>query len=629
MSFLDQLLMEPRFSELLACDEQTLVVRVDVPSREADRLVPTLLCHRAGTDGSWTPAWSAPGMMAALGNSSSVAYVAPCPAGQEIRVRDSAGKDQLWHEAAGRVGALCFDRLSGVLACTVQETGPGAVQRPATLTHADAVWFDDQRASLGGARRMEGPWRVWLLRPKPSLLPLTLPTGAELTGEASWLEDGQLVLGAAYHLRDGRRRFGLLFLGTDGRLRREVLKDDVDLTAPVASPDGARLACLGTSVPAGDEHMVQYPCLITSEGAYSVLDSGDGLWQQPRGWAGPTRLLCLAEAGPRRRLIVHELARGTHRMVELEGSVLDIAGSGPRPAVLTSSLDVPPALKAVDLDSAVVSELLRSTALPIPGRLRRVDLNDPELADPLAAWVCEPHGESRAGLIALFHGGPLKSWTDWAWRWSPWPFVAAGFTVALIDPPMSLGYGDAAVAVGWRRWRTGIGAVAARQVRALQHLTGLQQAPLALMGGSFGGYLALVTATELRPRLIVAHGPPTDLRQVATVTDVGWQWIREYGDPDAQHQRYDEQSLPRAAVPAGTRVLLSHGINDDLVPAAESLRIHRSLLRHDVRSELVIFNREGHPLLRPSNLQAWFKWVLAACAEELLSRDSGQAGHDG
>ena len=151
--------------------------------------------------------------------------------------------------------------------------------------------------------------------------------------------------------------------------------------------------------------------------------------------------------------------------------------------------------------------------------------------------------------------------------------------------------------------------------------------PLALMGGSFGGYLALLTAAQLAPRLVVAHGAPVDLRQTASVSDVGWQWIREYGDPDTCRAGYDEQSLPYDSVPAGTRVLLSHGLADDLVPASESVRLHRSLLRRSVRSELAVFSREGHPLLRPRNLRAWFDWVLAALAAE-LPPDGHPTGYD-
>lgn len=359
---------------------------------------------------------------------------------------------------------------------------------------------------------------------------------------------------------------------------------------------------------------MQFPCLIDTDWRYTPVDRGDDLWQQPRAWSGEDVLLCTAEDGPVRRLLRHDLRTGAREPFEVAGSVLDVATHGTRTVVLTSALDAPPSVRAID-DDGSTEAVERAGGPALPGRLRRLTLPDPATGVEFGGWLCTPDDRPPAGLVVVFHGGPLKSWTDWAWRWSPWPWVAAGYQVALLEPPMSLGYGNAGIAAGWRQWRTGIGAVAVEQVRAVLRLTGVP-APLAVMGGSFGGYLALLTAAELAPRLVVAHGAPVDLRQTASVSDVGWQWIREYGDPDTRRSAYDEQSLPYDSVPAGTRVLVSHGLADDLVPASESVRLHRSLLRRSVRSELAIFPTEGHPLLRPRNLRAWFDWVLAALAAQ-------------
>ncbi|MGW5777731.1 alpha/beta hydrolase family protein [Streptomyces sp. NPDC003863] len=362
--------------------------------------------------------------------------------------------------------------------------------------------------------------------------------------------------------------------------------------------------------------MAQKPCLLTDDPAVSTLETGDDRWHRPVGWADPSRLCCVAEDGARRTLVVHHLATGDRSAVDLSASVVDAALTAVGSAVIVSSPGTPPLLGVVDHAGGALAEVQRTPGIEVPGRLRRVPLEDIETGLSLSAWLCEPPGPPRA-LAVVFHGGPLKSWTDWPWRWNPWPLVAAGLTVALVDPPMSLGYGSAAVATGWRRWRTGIAEVAARQVCEVRRITDLQDAPLVLLGGSFGGYLALVTAAGLHPDLVVAHGSPADLRHVASVSDVGWQWIREYGDPDTERDRYDEQSLPAVGIPLGTRVLLSHGVHDELVPAAESVRIHRSLVRQGIRSELVLFPGEAHPVSRPSNLTAWFAWILGACDEEL------------
>ncbi|MGC5330635.1 alpha/beta hydrolase family protein [Micromonospora sp. DT62] len=619
-TFLEELVREPRLSALPACGENLLISRVDVPDPRADRLNPTLVCHRRGPDGAWGPVWAARGTVAALVGPESVAYAT----GAEIRLRGPDAVERPLHRVDGRVVALLAgpDRLT----CLVQETRAWSSRRPAALGGADVVWFADSSASLGGVRRAEGGWRIVRLDPTQSTEPRSfvpvLPAGANLTGEAAWLGD-DLVLGTAYDLPEGRRRFGLITVDATGSVVREFRMADIDLTGLVASPEGRTLACLGTSVPVGDDHPVQFPCLIDTDWRCTPLDRGDDLWQQPRAWSGEGVLFCTAEDGPNRRLLRHDLRTGVREPVQVAGSVLDVVTHGSRTMVLTSALDALPSVQTID--SAGSTETVEPAGGPaLPGRLRRLTLPDPATGIDFGGWLCTPDDRPPTGLVVVFHGGPLKSWTDWAWRWSPWPWVAAGYQVALLEPPMSLGYGNAGIAAGWRRWRTGIGAVAVEQVRAVLRLTGVP-APLAVMGGSFGGYLALITAAELAPRLVVTHGAPVDLRQTASVSDVGWQWIREYGDPDTRRSAYDEQSLPHDSVPAGTRVLVSHGLADDLVPASESVRLHRSLLRRAVRSELAIFPTEGHPLLRPRNLRAWFDWVLSALAAE--TPPDGDGGH--
>ncbi|MGN5376779.1 prolyl oligopeptidase family serine peptidase [Streptomyces lasalocidi] len=110
---------------------------------------------------------------------------------------------------------------------------------------------------------------------------------------------------------------------------------------------------------------------------------------------------------------------------------------------------------------------------------------------------------------------------------------------------------------------------------------------------------------------------PLDLTQVAEGSDVGWQWIREFGDPTEWRPLYQINSLPPRAVRPGTRVLLSHGLHDSLVPPTETLRTHRALARQGVRSEVAFFRSEAHPLSRPGNIRAWYRWILSAVADEM------------
>ncbi|MGW1765903.1 alpha/beta hydrolase family protein [Streptomyces sp. NPDC002073] len=620
-ALVDALAAQPRPKAVAAFADGVLVLRADVPNG-LGATVPTLIGYRRDAADGWQATWSAPRAIEAVAVPGGFLYV--LQGGHQALAFRSAdgGPERVLRQIAGEVAAMAVRPGSGTVLCTVRtEASPGS-HPEGLLRGSDAVWATGPGAGLGTVRRPEGDWRIMFVSGDGAdpddgrELPVTVPAGAVLTGEAAWSGPDTLLLGVAHHRPDGTRRFGLLEVSADdGGALRELLFDGIDLCYPVPDPDRGQVAYLGTSVPSADAPPVQSACVVRADSAeLTVLDAPAGTWQRPVGWDGPGRLVCTAEDGPRRRLYVHE--DGVWSDVPVTGSVASVRVAGGRAAVLGSALDAPPVLDVVALRSGTAERVESSDRPELPGTLSYHPQEVPGASGPLAAWLCRPARGPVRGLVVFFHGGPFQSWTQWSWRWNPWPFVACGYAVALIEPPMSLGYVPA-VAGGWRNWRAGIAAVATRQVELLRAEAGLQDVPLALMGGSFGGYLSLNTAERLRPRLVVAHAAPLDLAQVAETSDVGWQWLREYGDPTGDRERYRANSLPGRPVPDGTRVLLSHGMHDGLVPPTETLRAHRSLSRQGIRSEVAFFRTEAHPLSRPRNIRAWYRWVLTACEDEL------------
>ncbi|MFE2146532.1 alpha/beta hydrolase family protein [Streptomyces sp. NPDC059456] len=630
-AFVEALAAEPRPKAVAAFDgEGWLLLRADAPDGFGS-LVPTLVGYRRGPAGTWAADWSVtePGETVAVPGG--FLYVRR----RAVTFRSAHdGTERVVEHVAGEVATLAPRPGTTAVACVIRTAGPLGAHPDGLLQGSDAVWSAGADASLAAVRRPEGTWQLRLVDVAAIAdatgatagrdLSVTVPDGASLTGEAAWSGPDTLLLGLAHHRPDGTRRFGLLAVSAeDGATVRSLLFDGIDLCYPVADPDGGQVAYLATSVPTTDAPPVQSACLIrpgTLEPA--VLDAPAGTWQRPVGWDGPGRLVCTAEDGPRRRLYTYDTARDRWRDVPLAASAESVLVRGGRAAVLVSALDTPPAVDVVTLSDGHTERVEASERPPLPGTLSYHRQAVPGATGALASWLCRPAEGPVRGLVVFFHGGPFKSWTEWSWRWNPWPFVASGYAVALVEPPMSLGY-VSAVPGGWANWRSGIAAVAVRQVEQLRAETGLAQVPLALMGGSFGGYLSLSTAAALRPRLIASHAAPLDLVQVAESSDVGWQWLREYGEPaSARHQGYRDNSLPVRPVPEGTRVLLSHGMHDGLVPPTETLRVHRQLSRQGVRSEVAFFRSEAHPLSRPRNIRAWYRWVLTACAGAL----AGEAG---
>ena len=114
----------------------------------------------------------------------------------------------------------------------------------------------------------------------------------------------------------------------------------------------------------------------------------------------------------------------------------------------------------------------------------------------------------------------------------------------------------------------GLEAAAARDPR-------LDLSRVAIRGWSFGGYLAALAVLR-RPDVFhaaVAGAPVTDWRLYDT------HYTERYlGHPDAEPANYDRTDLTPAAPGLERPLLLVHGLADDNVAAAHTLRLSRSLL---------------------------------------------------
>jgi dipeptidyl aminopeptidase/acylaminoacyl peptidase len=288
---------------------------------------------------------------------------------------------------------------------------------------------------------------------------------------------------------------------------------------------------------------------------------------------------------------------------------------------------------AREADAAEIVYAPAAAARPT-GRLERQVWHD-ENGTPWRAWLCLPGNQINGGpgagppcegripagrgeplpVLVWCHGGPLLSWTDWSWRWNPWPFVADGHAVLMIDPPLSLGYGKQSIARGWGHWLTEVARVAVGQVRGLIAADPrLDGSRIATMGASFGGWLSIALATLMpEVRLVAAHAGWADVAGVARTCDLNWHWLREYGPPSGPN--YARETPQLDDIHPSCRLLLSHGVQDGHVPVHEVFGVQRALTTRGVDVRLMILPDEGHSIRRPANAAAWFRWVRQACAD--------------
>ena len=220
------------------------------------------------------------------------------------------------------------------------------------------------------------------------------------------------------------------------------------------------------------------------------------------------------------------------------------------------------------------------------------------------------------------HGGPVGSWNDWSWRWNPWLLAERGYAVLLPDPAISTGYGLDFIKRGYGAWGDAPYTDVLAATDAACARPDIDASRTALMGGSFGGYMANWVAGHTdRFQCIVTHASLWALDQFHGTTDGGPWWEPEFGDPYLDPSRYIEWSPHRHVANITTPMLVIHGELDHRVPIGEALRLWTDLRRHGVQSKFLYFPDENHWILKPQNARVWYDTVFAWLDQHVLGHD--------
>ena len=144
----------------------------------------------------------------------------------------------------------------------------------------------------------------------------------------------------------------------------------------------------------------------------------------------------------------------------------------------------------------------------------------------------------------------------------------------------------------------------------------------ALMGGSYGGYMANWFAGHTdRFRCIVTHASLWELVGFHGTTDHGPAWEHEMGDPYRDAAIYLRNS-PREFLDRmaewKTPLLVVHGEKDVRVPVSEALTLWTDMRRLGIPGRFLYFPDENHWVLRPQNARLWYGTVLGFLDEHLL-----------
>lgn len=231
---------------------------------------------------------------------------------------------------------------------------------------------------------------------------------------------------------------------------------------------------------------------------------------------------------------------------------------------------------------------------------------------PLAGFLTVPVGvPARAlPLVLVVHGGP---WVHDSWGFSAQAQFLAdrGYAVLQVNFRGSSGYGRRHTLAARGEFA---GAMHTDLLDAVDWAVdrGLADpARVGIMGGSYGGYAALVGAAFTPERFAAA----VDLVGIADLSSfvrslppvsrpyVASNWLAYVGDPEDSAQEAD--MLARSPISRveqiATPLLIAHGANDARVVQGESDRIVASLRERGVPVEYLVADDEGHGFGNPEN----------------------------
>ena len=221
-------------------------------------------------------------------------------------------------------------------------------------------------------------------------------------------------------------------------------------------------------------------------------------------------------------------------------------------------------------------------------------------------YLSYPPGEQRTNLPAVLdvHGGP---WVRVGWGLDPeaqW-LANRGYLCVQVNFRGSSGYGKEFLNAGNREWGAKMHDDLIDAVDYLVERGIVDRDRIAIYGGSYGGYAALIGATFTPDvfRCAVSMVGPSNLNTLMDSFPEYWKpmialWHKRVGDdPDFLWSRSPLSRVQDIRIP----MLIAQGENDPRVKRAESEQIVAAMAEHGIDHEYALYENEGHGFAKPEN----------------------------
>jgi dipeptidyl aminopeptidase/acylaminoacyl peptidase len=418
-----------------------------------------------------------------------------------------------------------------------------------------------------------------------------------------------------------------------GKRRVLLSAPEFNFSSPRVSPDGRFVVCQRETRGTAERPLDMTLVLLGINGADasggSERDLLPGLdrWPSDATWTRDSReVYFVADDDGRAPVFRVEVASGAVTRVTGDGaySELSLSRDGRYLYALRAAVGSPPTPVRIDLNAGEADPVpldCPGVQLTVPGRVEEVQAAADD-GQRIRGWLVLPSSasaDSPAPLLLWVHGGPMSSWNSWSWRWNPWLMAARGYAVLLPDPALSTGYGQEFIARAHREWGARPYADVMAVTDAVVARPDIDADRVAMMGGSYGGYMANWMAGHTdRFKAIVSHAGLWALDQMFATTDHPMFWRPQFGDPLDRPEMYELNSPHLHVEQIRTPMLVIHGNKDYRVPVGEALRLWWDLSRHGAEAKFLYFPDENHWILTPGNARIWYETVFAFLAQHVL-----------
>lgn len=238
-------------------------------------------------------------------------------------------------------------------------------------------------------------------------------------------------------------------------------------------------------------------------------------------------------------------------------------------------------------------------------------------------WLLAPRGAPAGGkapMVTSVHGGPAAAnQPNFIWEGANADLIRAGYYIFLPNPRGSYGQGEAFTQANKRDFGGGDLKDILAGIDAAERAAPIDDARLGLMGGSYGGFMAMWANTQTnRFKAIVSGAGLSDWISYYGTNGID-QWMipyfgkSVYDDFDA----YWRVSAIRTIRQAKTPTFIYVGERDIEVPPTQSVEYWHALQEMHVPTSLVIYPGEGHGVRDPEHridvrrrTVAWFdRWL--------------------